>query len=58
MPKINNVEAVFDPATEEYTLVFTGEEIDGHYSTESDVEVFIGGDAQTVTSVSDTEMVV
>ena len=60
MPTITGVEAVFNADTEKYELHFSGENIAGHYTPgqTSDVELFVGGEEQTVLSVSDTEIVV
>lgn len=46
--------AVFDQATGEYTVVISGT---GFTDTASDVELYLGGQAQTVLSVSATQVV-
>jgi hypothetical protein len=42
MPQIDDAEAVFNPDTGEYELVFTGTEINGHFTGPESVDVFIG----------------
>jgi hypothetical protein len=53
---MTDVEAVFNDQTEEYELVFTGSEINGHNSVLEDIDVLIGGEKQPVISSSDTEV--
>jgi hypothetical protein len=58
MPNISGVEAIFNQNTEKYELVFTGEEIDGHFTpgNPEDVDVFVGGEEQTILSANDNEV--